>query len=90
MEKSRCLSRPLVLIGWAVIDLKKWQEVMGQSPQSAGGPFTHREPQIPPLEAALRRSELHRCFQHQAFTPNSGCFRIKAHYVIMSNHMVGK
>lgn len=49
-ERSRCLSRPLVVIGWAVIYHERRREVTGQRPQSPGGLFNHREwALIPPL-----------------------------------------
>lgn len=49
-ERSQCLSRPLVVIGRAVIYHERWREVTGQRPQSPGGLFNHREwALIPPL-----------------------------------------
>lgn len=49
-ERSQCLSRPLVVIGRAVIYHERRREVTGQRPQSPGGLFNHREwALIPPL-----------------------------------------
>lgn len=77
-EKSRRLSRPLVLIGWVVNDFERWWEQTGQSPQSPGGLFNHREPLWKTLKSGLWSARRHTrkvwiivCKFSASATPNS-------------------